>query len=102
MQLTTVAEMRRVLRPGGRIIIVDMQPIRKISAAFSIIALIHSFHSRATHPDWEKIEELLARQGVQLVRREPLWSGTVRAIVGRISPRSAEGQTVSTMTVSRD
>src|SRR5262245_26160527 len=69
MQEATVAEMCRVLRPGGRMIIVDMQRPRRISAVFSHIGLVHLFRSRATLPDWQKIEELLTQQGVCLVIR---------------------------------
>lgn len=83
VQLATIAEMRRVLRPGGRMVIVDMQRTGKIAAAFSHIGLIHLFRSRATIPDWEKIEELLTRQGVQWAGRRAVWGETVCAIVGR-------------------
>ena len=96
MQAVSICEMRRVLRPGGRIVIVDMQQVRPISAAFSLVALFHIFHqfgSRATMPDWQKIEELLTQQGVQLVSRGAIWGETVRSLVGRIAspptPRSA-------------
>jgi ubiquinone/menaquinone biosynthesis C-methylase UbiE len=84
MQMATVAEMRRVLRPGGRIVIVDMQRTRKISAVFSHIGLVHIFRSRATLPDWQKIEEILTQQGVHFDGRRPIWGQTVCALVGRI------------------
>jgi ubiquinone/menaquinone biosynthesis C-methylase UbiE len=83
MQLATVAEMRRVLRPGGRIIIVDMQRPKRIFAVFSRIGLIHLFRSHATIPDWQKIEEILTQQGIQSVNRQAIWGETVCALVGR-------------------
>jgi ubiquinone/menaquinone biosynthesis C-methylase UbiE len=83
MQMATIMEMERVLRPGGRIIIVDMQRPTKISARFSHIGLIHMFSSHATLPDWSKIEELLTQHGVQLSRRQAVWGETVCALVGR-------------------
>ena len=95
MQMATIAEMRRVLRPGGRIIIVDMQRPRKMSALFSHIGLVHLFRSRATLPDWQKIEELLTQQGVHLASRSPIWGETVCALVGRIALPPTVGQAAS-------
>ena len=84
MQRATLVEMRRVLRPGGRMVIVDMQRPTNFSAVFSHIGLVHRFRSRATLPDWQMIEELLTQLGVKLERREPVWGKTVCALVGRV------------------
>jgi ubiquinone/menaquinone biosynthesis C-methylase UbiE len=83
MQTATVEEMGRVLRPRGRIVIVDMQRPRRISGVFSHIGLVHFFRSRATLPDWQKIEELLIEQGVHLASRRAIWGETVCALVGQ-------------------
>lgn len=88
MQVATVAEMRRVLRPGGRIVIVDMQRVKKVSALFSHIGLLHLFRSRATLPDWQKIEEVLAQLGVNLAARRGVWGETVCALVGRTAAQT--------------
>ena len=92
MQMATIVEMRRVLRLGGRMVIVDMERSRNVSAAFSsLIGLIHFLHqvgSRATMPDWQKIEELLTQQGVQRVSRKAVWGETVSALVGRTAPQT--------------
>jgi ubiquinone/menaquinone biosynthesis C-methylase UbiE len=91
MQMATIGEMRRVLRPGGRMVIVDLQPPKTVTAMISVIALFHVFHqarSRGNAPDWQKIEELLTQLGVQLVSRGEIWGGTVRALVGRIAPET--------------
>lgn len=83
MQMATVAQMCRVVRPGGRIIIVDMQRPKDITAIFSHVGLIHLFRSRATMPDWQRIEGLLEQHGVQLATRQAVWGETVCALVGR-------------------
>jgi ubiquinone/menaquinone biosynthesis C-methylase UbiE len=92
MQMATVVEMRRVLRPGGRIVIVDMQRPKRISAVFSHIGLVHLFRSHATLADWPKIEELLAQQGVHLAGRSAIWGETVCALVGRVASHPTAGQ----------
>jgi hypothetical protein len=72
-------------------VIVDMQRPRKSSAVFSHIGLVHLFRSRATLPDWQKIEELLMQQGLHLASRSAIWGETVCALVGRIaSPPTAD------------
>ena len=91
IQMATIVEMPRVLRPGGRMVIVDMQRPEKISGALSLITLVHIVHwrsSRATMPDWQKIGELLTQQGVQLGGRRAIWGETVCALVGRIPSKT--------------
>lgn len=83
MQTATIIEMRRVVRSGGRIVIVDMQRPGKISAVFSHIGLVHLFRSQAALPDWKRMEALLTQQGVQIVSRRAIWGETVGMLVGR-------------------
>jgi ubiquinone/menaquinone biosynthesis C-methylase UbiE len=102
MQIATVGEMRRVLLPGGRIVIVDIQRTRTISAVFSPIGFLHVFHrfsSHATTPDWQKIEELLMQQGAQLAGRRAIWGKTVIALVGRIASSATSRQATTTSPV---
>lgn len=90
MQMATIGEMRRVLRAGGRMVIVDMQQPKANSAAFSVIGFFHIFHQarlRGTVPDWQKIEELMTQLGIQIVRKGEFWGGTVGALVGRMAPQ---------------
>ncbi len=83
LQLATAAEMCRVLRPGGQIVIIDILRWRRASAAFSLIGLLHMFRSHATVPDLQRIEDLLVRSGVHLEGRREVWGRSVCAIVGR-------------------
>ena|GEM_PF-1717364 len=82
MQTATVEEMRRVLRPGGRIVIVDMQRPRKISAVLSRLGFVHLFRSAANLADWKQIEKLLTERGVRVRNRQAMWGETVCALVG--------------------
>jgi len=85
MQAAAIAEMRRVLRPRGRMVIVDLQRPKTVSAALSLVTLFHQVSSNATAPDWQAVESLLKQQGVEPVGRRAMWGGAVGAIIGRRS-----------------
>ena len=84
MQVAAVGEMRRVVRPGGRIVLVDMQRPRTMSAALSLVTLFHNIGTHATAPDWENIESAMKQQGIEFLGRHALWKGSVSALVARI------------------
>jgi ubiquinone/menaquinone biosynthesis C-methylase UbiE len=84
MQLAAVQEMSRVVRPGGRLVIVDMQQPRTIAARLSIVTLFHKFATNATAPDWSRIEGVLAEGGIASPGWHPMWNGAVVAMVARI------------------
>lgn len=84
MQVTALHEMRRVARPEGRIVIVDMAPPHSMSAALSLVTLFHNIGGHATAPDWEMIDGSLKQQGIKTIVRHPLWNGSVTALVARI------------------
>ncbi|MBM3882468.1 MAG: methyltransferase domain-containing protein [Verrucomicrobia bacterium] len=85
MHATAIAEMHRVLRPGGRIVIVDLDRPKTLSAALSLVTLIHNIGSHAAAPDWQGICRFLEEHGVQPVQWTAMWSGAVAALVGRRS-----------------
>ncbi len=83
MQVAALGEMRRVLRPRGRLVLVDLQQPRSVSAALSLVTLFHRMGSRATAPDWQNLEALLAQKGFQDLERQAMWGGAVTAIAAR-------------------
>jgi len=83
MQAAAIGEMRRVLRPGGRIVLVDLQRPKTFSAALSLVTLFHQAGSHATAPDWQDLELKLERHDIHILGRHAMGGGAVGAIVGR-------------------
>lgn len=84
MQLTALAEMCRVVRPGGRLVIVDLQPPPSVAAKLSIVTLFHRFGTDAAAPDWEMIERTLREREIEATRRHAMWNSAVIALVARM------------------
>ncbi|MES2437515.1 MAG: methyltransferase domain-containing protein [Verrucomicrobiota bacterium] len=83
MQAATILEMIRVLRPTGRIVIVDLQRPKTIKAALSLVTLVHQFGSHATTPDWQRIEPLLKQYGVHHINTHAMLCGAVNVTIAR-------------------
>lgn len=64
-----LAEMRRVLRPGGRLVVADVQRPRAVSALFSIVSIAHL---RVPHRllDMTELSVLLERAGFGGIERQ--------------------------------
>lgn len=88
MQGVAIREMRRVLRPGGRVVIVDLQRprsfARAITAAMSLVSLLHNLGPGASPPDVLDIEPLMTELGFEHITRHSFGSGAIGAVVGRI------------------
>lgn len=84
MQTGAIEEMCRVVRPSGRIVIVDMQPPQTVAAKLSIVTLFHKFGTDATAPEWQNIERVLRRRNFQSAALLPMWNGSVGAMVARM------------------
>jgi ubiquinone/menaquinone biosynthesis C-methylase UbiE len=89
MQIAAVREMRRVVRPGGRLVLVDMQQPKTITAKLSIVTLFHRFATDATAPDWQSIERVLRERDIESASLHPMWNGAVCALVTRVPLSSA-------------
>lgn len=75
-----ILEMRRVLRPGGRLVIADLQRPRLISA-FSLVSMLHRHASVAGVLD---VEPQLERLGFAGVARHSFGTGAIGAVVARL------------------
>ncbi|EDY16564.1 Methyltransferase type 11 [Chthoniobacter flavus Ellin428] len=84
VQTGAIKEMCRVVRPNGRIVIIDMQPPRTVAAKLSIVTLFHKFGTDATAPDWQNIERVLQQRNFQSAILLPIWNGAVGAMVARM------------------
>lgn len=82
MQRVAIGEMCRVLRSNGRMVIVDLQRPKTVSAALSLVTLVH-IGSHASAPDWRGVAQLLTQHGLQPVSQHSMWGGAVCAVVAR-------------------
>lgn len=60
-------EMSRVLRPGGRLAIVEIRAARSLRSAFSVLTLFHGLASRAHLAEPESLEPVVRELGFESV-----------------------------------
>ena len=89
VQQAAIREMRRVLRPGGRVVIVDWQRPKSLASAltdpFSLIFLLHKGGHSASPTDVLDVEPLMTGLGFEGIARHRYGSGALGAVVGRLS-----------------
>lgn len=90
MQEGAIREMRRVLRPGGRVVIVDWQRpksfARAITSPLFFVYLLHSLGPSGSPLDVLGIEALMRELGFEdIARRSFEAGGAVGAVVGRLT-----------------
>ena len=87
-QGVAIREMRRVLRPGGRVVIIDLQRprsfARAITAAMSLISLLHRLSPSTARFDVLDFEPLMTELGFEDITRRSFGSGAIGALVGRL------------------
>ncbi len=74
------AEMRRVLKPGGRLVVVEIGAIRGIWAALNPVALLHGHDAKQLLAE---IEDLLRNTGFQHIDTAPLGFGVLARVLAR-------------------
>lgn len=86
VQSDAIREMHRVLRPNGRLVIVDLQKpksyLRAFTAIFSLISILHNLGSSTNAADVLDIEPELSKLGFKEIKRHSLGSGAIGAVVG--------------------
>jgi ubiquinone/menaquinone biosynthesis C-methylase UbiE len=90
MRAPAVREMHRVLRPGGRMVIVDWQRPRSLARAIAspmlLVYLLHNLLSRRSALDEPSVEALMKELGIEDVSRRSFENGgPVGAVVGRLA-----------------
>jgi ubiquinone/menaquinone biosynthesis C-methylase UbiE len=90
MQEDAIREMRRVLRPGGRAVIVDWQRPRSLAGAITsplfLVYLLHSLGPDGPPLDAPRLERLMTELGFEGIARRSFGAGgVVGAVVGRLA-----------------
>jgi ubiquinone/menaquinone biosynthesis C-methylase UbiE len=98
MRDSAIREMRRVLRPGGRAVIVDWQRpgslARALLSPMFLVYFLHTLRPGGSPLDGPEIDDLMQDLGFREVVRRSFGSGSgVGAVLGRVDPGSplAEG-----------
>jgi ubiquinone/menaquinone biosynthesis C-methylase UbiE len=92
MRDVAIREMRRVLRPCGRVVIIDWQRpkslARAITGGLSLASLLHKLRPGASPSDVLDIEPLMIELGLEDITRHAFGSGVLVAVVGRLGSRT--------------
>jgi len=88
MQIDTVREIRRVLRPDGRTVIVDLQQPRSLAKAFttalSLVSILHNLSPNTSRFNILDFEPLMTEFGFEDITQHAFGSGAIGALVGRL------------------
>jgi SAM-dependent methyltransferase len=93
MRGVAIREMRRVLRPGGRVVIIDWQRPKSLAKAItgglSLASLLHNLRPGASPPNVLDIKPLMTELGFEDVSDRAFGNGVLRAVVGRLGSETS-------------
>lgn len=106
MQEGAIREMRRVLRPGGRAVIVDWQRPKSLARAITsplfLVYLLHNLGPSSSPLDVLGIESLMRELGFEDIARYPFGAGgAVGAVVGRLASGTGSFDPAESQDISR-
>ncbi|MBI3096719.1 MAG: methyltransferase domain-containing protein [Planctomycetes bacterium] len=99
MREGAVREMRRVLRPGGRAVIVDWQPptslLKAMTSPLFVVGLLHNLRPGGAPLDSSGTESVMSELGFESMERHSFdGGGVIGAVVGRLGPGAGPGDPV--------
>ncbi|KKK50861.1 hypothetical protein LCGC14_3120790 [marine sediment metagenome] len=94
-----ITEIRRVMKPGGRVVIVDLQKPRSLfkalRAAISIVSILHGAGSSAARTDFDALSADLQQLGFTDISLHSFGNGATGGLVGTLGRMESAPEALS-------